>query len=81
MFVGTLDFERRWGNFFLATIWGYVFHGNCGVPLFTSKLDLYLRKQLINCYNCSIACYGAETWTLQKVTEILESFEMWCWRG
>jgi hypothetical protein len=35
--------------------------------LFTSKLDLNLRKKLVNCYIWSIALYGAETWTLRKV--------------
>jgi hypothetical protein len=45
--------------------------------LFTSTLDLELRKKLVKCYIWSIALYGAETWTLQKH---LESFEMWCWR-
>jgi hypothetical protein len=49
--------------------------------LFTSKLDLNLRKKLVNCYIWSIALYGAETWTLRKVDlKYLESFEMWCWR-
>jgi hypothetical protein len=49
--------------------------------LFTSKLDLNLRKTLVKCYIWSIALYGAETWTLWKVDQtILESFEMWCWR-
>jgi len=31
--------------------------------LFTSKLDLNLRKKLIKCYIWSMALYGAETWT------------------
>jgi len=31
------------------------------------KLERKLRKQLVNCYICSIAFLGAETWTLQKV--------------
>jgi hypothetical protein len=35
--------------------------------LFTSKLDLNLRKKLVKCYIWSIALYGAETWTLRKV--------------
>jgi hypothetical protein len=49
--------------------------------LFTSKLDLNLRKKIVKCYIWSIAFYGAETWTLQKVDQkYLESFEMWCWR-
>jgi hypothetical protein len=28
--------------------------------LFTSKLDLNLRKKLVKCYICSMALYGAE---------------------
>jgi hypothetical protein len=49
--------------------------------LFTSKLDSNLRKKLVKCYIQSIALYGAETWTLQKVDQkYLESYEMWCWR-
>jgi len=49
--------------------------------LFTSKLDLNLRKKLITCYIWSMAFYGAETWTLRAVDQkYLESFEMWCWR-
>jgi hypothetical protein len=32
--------------------------------LFTSKLNLNLRKKLANCY---IALYCTETWTLEKV--------------
>ena len=32
--------------------------------LFTSKLDLNLRKRLVWFYGWSIALYGAETWTL-----------------
>jgi hypothetical protein len=34
--------------------------------LFTSTLDLELRKKLVKCYVWSIALYGAETWTLRK---------------
>jgi hypothetical protein len=50
-------------------------------PLFTSTLDLELRKKLVKCYVWSIALYGAETWTLRAVDQKqLESFEMWCWR-
>jgi hypothetical protein len=49
--------------------------------LFISKSDLELRKKLVKCYIRSIALYGAETWTLQKLDQkYLESFEMWCWR-
>ena len=49
--------------------------------LFTSTLDLELRKKLVKCYIWSIALYGAETWTLRAVDQKhLESFEMWCWR-
>ena len=35
--------------------------------LFTSTLDLNLRKKLVKCYIWSIALYGAETWTLRAV--------------
>jgi hypothetical protein len=35
--------------------------------LFTSKLDLNLRKKLVKCYVWSIALCGAETWTLREV--------------
>ena len=31
--------------------------------LFTSKLDLNLKKKLVKCYVWSMALYGAETWT------------------
>jgi hypothetical protein len=49
--------------------------------LFTSKLDLELRKKLVKCYIWSIALYVAETWTLRKLDQkYLETFEMWCWR-
>jgi hypothetical protein len=49
--------------------------------LSTSKLDLNLRKKLVKFYTRSIAFYGAETWTLQKIDEnYLESFETWSCR-
>ena len=49
--------------------------------LFTSKLDLHLRKKLIKCYIWSTALYGAETWTLRAADQkYLENFKMWCWR-
>jgi hypothetical protein len=49
--------------------------------LFTSTLDLELRKKLVKCYIWSITLYGAETWTLRAVDQKhLESFEMWCCR-
>ena len=44
--------------------------------LFTSTLDLELRKKLVKCYVWSIALYGAETWMLRAVDQKhLESFE------
>ena len=47
--------------------------------LFTSTLDVELRKKLVKCYIWSIALYGAETWTLRAVDQkYLENFEMWC---
>ena len=49
--------------------------------LFTSTLDLELRKKLVKCYIWSIALFGAETWALRAEDQKhLESFEMWCWR-
>ena len=49
--------------------------------IFTSKLDLNLRKKLVKCYVWSMVLYSAETWTLQATDQKrLESFEMWCWR-
>jgi hypothetical protein len=49
--------------------------------VFTSTLDLELRKKLVKCYIWSIALYNAETWTLRAVDQKhLESFDMWCWR-
>jgi hypothetical protein len=45
--------------------------------LFTSTLDLEMRKKLVKCYVWSIALY----WTLRAVDQKhLESFEMRCWR-
>jgi hypothetical protein len=47
--------------------------------LFTSTLNLKLRKKLVNCYICSTALYSAETWTLRAVDQKhLENFEIWC---
>ena len=37
--------------------------------LFTSTLDLKLRKKLVKCYIWSIALYGAEIWMLQAVDQ------------
>jgi hypothetical protein len=37
--------------------------------LFTSQMDLELRKKLVKCYIWSIALYGAETWTLRAVDQ------------
>jgi hypothetical protein len=49
--------------------------------IFTSTLDLKLRKKLVKCYTWSITLYGAETWTHWAVYQKqLESLEMWCWR-
>jgi len=46
--------------------------------LFTSTLDLNLRKKLVKCYIWSMALYGAESWMLWAADQKhLESFEMW----
>jgi hypothetical protein len=49
--------------------------------LFTSKLNLNVRKKVIKCYISSIAFDDAESWILRKVGQIyVLSFEMWCRR-
>jgi len=49
--------------------------------LFTSKLELNLRKKLIKYYIWNTALFGAETWAHRKVGQkCQESFEIWCWR-
>jgi len=49
--------------------------------LFTGKLNLELKKQIIKCLVWSIALCAAETWTLtQGDRSRLEDFEMWIWR-
>jgi hypothetical protein len=37
--------------------------------LFTVKLDLNFRKELVRCCIWNIAFYGVETWTLRKVNQ------------
>jgi hypothetical protein len=50
------------------------------ILLYTSKLDLNLRKTLVECYTWSRALYGDETWTLQRAGQKhLEGFKC-CWR-
>jgi hypothetical protein len=48
--------------------------------LFSSKLNLNLRKKLLTCYIWSIAFYCAERWTSPKDQNYLESFRTRCWR-
>ena len=53
---------------------------NRKISLWTNKLNIQLRKELVRCYVWSIALYGSENWTLTKLERMyLESFEMWCW--
>jgi hypothetical protein len=42
--------------------------------VFTSKLDLNLRKKLVECYIRSKALCGAETWTAERRSEIIGKF-------
>ena len=52
---------------------------NRKILLFTSKLNIELRKKLVRCYVWSIVLYGSqsETWALRKFEQkYLESFEM-----
>jgi hypothetical protein len=45
--------------------------------LFTSKLNLNLRKKIVKYYIWSVALHGAEPWTLRKTDQkYLKSFEM-----
>ena len=49
--------------------------------LFTSNMDLNLRKKTSEMPFWSIALYGTFTWILRKADQkYFESFEMWCWR-
>jgi hypothetical protein len=38
--------------------------------LFTSKLDLNVRKKVVKCYIWSIGLYGAETWCWRRMERI-----------
>jgi hypothetical protein len=40
---------------------------NRKISLFTSKLNIEIRKKLIRYYVWSIALYGSETWTLRNL--------------
>jgi len=48
--------------------------------LFTSKMNLELKKRIMKCLVWSVALYAAETWTLTQTDRRLEAFEMWMWR-
>jgi hypothetical protein len=45
--------------------------------LFSSTLDLELRKKLVKCYIWSIALCGAETWTIRAVVLKCGTGEGW----
>jgi hypothetical protein len=46
--------------------------------LFLPECELKFKKKLVNCYIWSIAWYGAETWTLQKLDQKTQAnFEIW----
>jgi len=47
--------------------------------LFTSTLDLNLRKKPVKCYIWNMVLYGAEIFTLRAADQkYLACFEMWC---
>ena len=49
--------------------------------LTSRNISIELRSRIANCYIWSTLLYGAETWTLTKVTsDKLEAFEMWLYR-
>ena len=49
--------------------------------LFTSTLDLNLRKKQVKCYiwNVVFWCRNLDARTADQ--KYLENFEMWCWKG
>jgi len=48
---------------------------------FHFQIGLKFKEETMKCYIWSIALYGTESWTLQKVDQkYLISFEMFCWR-
>jgi hypothetical protein len=54
---------------------------NKNKTVFTSKLDLNLKKKLVQYDIWCIAVHGAEIWTLGEVDQkCLEGSERWCWR-
>jgi hypothetical protein len=49
--------------------------------IFSSQLDLNLRKRLKKCCICSVALYGAENkGTSESRSEIPAKFQKGCWR-
>ena len=49
--------------------------------LTSRNISIELRSRIAKCYIWSTLLYGAETWTLSKVTsDKLEAFEMWLYR-
>ena len=49
--------------------------------LTSRNISIELRSRIANCYIWSTLLYGAEIWTLTKVTsDKLEAFEMWLYR-
>ena len=49
--------------------------------LFTSKINLNVRKRFLKVYVWSVALYGSENWTIGvSEKKRLEAFEMWCYR-
>jgi hypothetical protein len=53
---------------------------NKKMDLFTSTLDLELRKKLENCCIWNIVLCGAETWTPGSRSETHGKLQMQCWR-
>jgi hypothetical protein len=42
-------------------------HSTRKILFLPAKLDLNLRKKVVECYSLNTALYGAETWTLRKL--------------
>ena len=55
--------------------------GSIAKILTSRNINIEIRSRIAKCYIWSTLLYGAETWTLTKVTsDKLEAFEMWLYR-
>jgi len=49
--------------------------------LLQGKINLRIKKRILQCYVFLVMKYGCESWTLNKdLTRRINAFEMWCYR-